>query len=153
MLKTMGKKKTGEGSETTRGITVIREFWENRGLSFDGVNILDGGGLSRTNLVTARFMTSLLQKIAKDGKISQTIYNSLPVAGKSGNMKYYLKGTSAEGNIRSKTGTMENVRSFAGYATNKQGKKQAFCIIVNNHDCSTSVLRKKLAPLMKAMCD
>lgn len=152
MLKALGKKETGAGAEAQKGLKIIQGFWEARGLSFEGIHLADGGGLSRTNLVTADFMTNLLRKTALDAKINKTIYDSLPVAGKSGNMKYYLKGTAAEGNIHCKTGTMENVRSFAGYATNKQGKRLAFCIIVNNHSCSTSVLRKKLEPLMKAMC-
>ena len=97
-------------------------------------------------------MANLLRKIDLDPKIKGTIYNSLPIAGKSGGLKYYLRGTSAEGKLRAKTGTLGNVRSFAGYATNAKGKKLAFCIIVNNHNCSGSALRKKLTPLMQAMC-
>ncbi|KAA3634634.1 MAG: D-alanyl-D-alanine carboxypeptidase/D-alanyl-D-alanine-endopeptidase [Bacteroidetes bacterium] len=151
-LKTLGKRKTGEGTEAQKGLEVIEDFWTQRGLSFDGVSQVDGSGLSRTNLVTARFMASLLRKTHLDPKISNTIYESLPIAGKSGGLKYYLRGTVAEGKLRAKTGTLENVRSFAGYATNNQGKKLAFCIIVNNHNCSGSALRKKLAPLMQAMC-
>jgi D-alanyl-D-alanine carboxypeptidase/D-alanyl-D-alanine-endopeptidase (penicillin-binding protein 4) len=151
-LKTLGKRKTGEGSETQKGLQVIEDYWTERGLSFDGVNQVDGSGLSRTNLVTAKFMAALLRKTHLNSGINSTIYESLPVAGKSGGIKYYLRGTIAEGRLRAKTGTLENVRSFAGYATNKQGKKLAFCIIVNNHNCSGSALRKKLAPLMQAMC-
>ncbi len=152
LLKTLGKRKTGEAPEAIKGIEVIEDYWTERGLSFDGVNMVDGSGLSRTNLVTAGFMAHLLRKISLNTKINKTIYDSLPVAGKSGGLKYYLRGTEAEGKISAKTGTLENVRSFAGYATNKQGKKLAFCIIVNNHNCSGSALRKKLAPLMQAMC-
>lgn len=152
MLKTIGQRQTGEGNENTKGTKTIQNFWKDRGLSFDGINLVDGSGLSRTNLVTTKFMSALLRKIALDSKINTTIYNSLPVAGKSGGLKYYLRGTVAEGKLRAKTGTLENVRSFAGYATNSKGKKLAFCIIVNNHNCSGSQLRKKLAPLMQAMC-
>ena len=152
LLKTIGKKSTGEGSDATKGLRAIEEFWEGRGLSFEGINQVDGSGLSRTNLVTAKFMASLLRKTALDPKIKKTIYESLPIAGRSGGLKYYLRGTAAEGQLRAKTGTLENVRSFAGYATQKNGNQLAFCIIVNNHNCSGSQLRKKLAPLMQAMC-
>jgi D-alanyl-D-alanine carboxypeptidase len=66
-------------------------------------------------------------------KYFKEFYDSLPIAGVDGTIKYRMRGTSAEGNIRAKTGTIENVRALSGYATTKDGETIIFSMIVNNY--------------------
>ena len=58
----------------------------------------------------------------------------LPVAGIDGSLQTRMRGTSAEGNVRAKTGTMSNVRSLAGYVRTRDGERVAFAILVNNFE-------------------
>jgi len=50
--------------------------------------------------------------------------------------------------LRAKSGTMTRVKSYAGYVTSKSRKNLAFAIIVNNYNCSTSTMTKKLEQIM-----
>ncbi len=152
LLKTLGKEKGKEGS-IDEGIDVVKDFWEDRGLSFDGVFLEDGSGLSARNVVTANFLANLLRKIALDKRLFDPLYNSLPVAGKSGGMKYLLRGTVADGKVRAKTGTLGRVRAFTGYATTRTGKLLAFSMMANDYECSSSEIRQKLAGIMRTLCE
>ncbi len=152
MLKTLGVQ-PGKAGSTNEGLRRVRAYWEERGLSFDGVTLVDGSGLSRTNLITANFMAKLLRKIALNESLYADFYPSLSIAGKTGYVQSILKNTKAAGNLRAKTGTMESVRSFAGYATMNDGRKVSYCIIVNNFEGSGKNVRQKCAKVMKAICD
>ena len=64
-----------------------------------------------------------------------------------------MEKAKAEGMIRAKTGTVNGVKSFAGYANTISGKKLIFAIIVNNFTCRTKVLKKKLENVMVKMAE
>ena len=51
-----------------------------------------------------------------------------------------MKGTAAEGRAQVKTGSMNGVRSTAGYVRAADGQLVAFTIIANNFDNSSAVL-------------
>jgi len=55
--------------------------------------------------------------------------------------------------IHAKTGTVNGVKSFAGYVNTLSGKKLIFAIIVNNFTCRTKVVKKKLENVMIRMAE
>lgn len=150
LLRAIGKAKGSEGT-VAGGIEALQAFWEARGLSFAGVALEDGSGLSPKNIVTAKFMAQLMRKVARDSKIYTVFRASLPIAGKSGGMSYTLRGTSAAGKVRAKTGTLNRVRSLTGYVETKSGKLLSFSIIVNNYKGSGGQIRKKMEKVLLAM--
>lgn len=150
LLKTISKAKDGDGSFES-GTEEIKKYWEDRGLSMKGIFLEDGSGLSARNAVTSRFMAQLLRKLNKDTDF-EAFYNSLPVAGRTGSLKNTLKGTSAEGRLRAKSGTLKRVRSFTGYARSKSGALRSFSIMVNDFSGSGALMRKKIEQLMLAFC-
>ena len=152
MLRAIGLARKQQGSPDT-GLEVVRDYWRNKGLDMDGVFLEDGSGLSPHNAVNSHFMADLMSKIYQDKALYEVINASLPVAGKSGGLKNMLNGTAAEGKLRAKTGTLNRVRSFTGYAPDRNGRLVAFCIIVNNYTGSCSAIRDKMEKLMKAICD
>lgn len=147
LIRAIGQERGKEGTPDG-GIEAAEAFWKDRGLPADGCFFQDGSGLARTNAVTSLFFARLLTKIARDERIYGTIYESLPVAGQSGGMRYALRGTGAAGKVRAKTGTLSRVRSLAGYITARSGKQLAFCIITNNFTGSGGVMRKKMENLI-----
>ena len=48
--------------------------------------------------------------------------DTLPVAGRDGTLSRRLAGTAAEGRVRAKTGTVDNVRAIAGYVETADGE-------------------------------
>ena len=52
------------------------------------------------------------------------------------------------GNLKAKTGTMTRVKSFAGYVKSASGKKLAFAFTVNNFNCTTEEMGKKMEKVL-----
>jgi D-alanyl-D-alanine carboxypeptidase/D-alanyl-D-alanine-endopeptidase (penicillin-binding protein 4) len=63
-------------------------------------------------------------------------------------MRYALRGTAAAGKVRAKTGTLQRVRSLAGYIDARSGRRLAFCIITNNFSGSGGAMRNKMEALL-----
>lgn len=152
MLRAVGLAKQQEGSANA-GMKTTLEFWKNQGVDTKGVFLEDGCGLSAHNAVPSLFLAQVLHKVYNNPKWYRVIDESLPVAGQSGGLKGMLKGTAAEGRLRAKTGTLDRVRSFTGYAPDSKGRQLAFSLIVSNYTCSGSEVRKKMETVMRAMCE
>src|SRR5688500_20113024 len=76
---------------------------------------------------------------------------TLPLTGRDGTLSKRLAGTPAEGKVRAKTGTVDNVRAIAGYVDTAGGETLVFSIIANNFTMSASAIDaaadKALVPL------
>lgn len=129
-LKELGKEFAGTGS-TDAGINVVRGFLDSIGIAKEGMNIVDGSGLSPMNSVTARGMTDLLIHMIHSSNFEYYL-NSLPEAGKEGTLKNYFHDVAFNSVMRAKSGSMTRVRSYAGYITARSGRKMAFCMIAND---------------------
>ena len=141
---------------TPQGTTLASQkklvsHWKKQGVDLNGFIAHDGSGLSPQNTLTARQTAQILKLVAnsEDGKAFRA---SLPVAGKSGTLRYFAKGTAAEGRLLAKTGSMERVRAWAGYLTTKSGDKYAFALYVNHYHSSDSSIRNAAARLLAALC-
>ncbi len=131
LLKELGKVYKDNGS-TSAGIDVIKEFFNSIGIISNGMFFEDGSGLSRSNAINAEDMVKLLIYLKKNSKYFNVFYSSLPEAGKEGTLKDYFKDKTFESRLVAKSGSMNRVRSYAGYLQTITGKELAFCIIVNN---------------------
>jgi len=131
MLRMIGKKENGKGTPEA-GLEAVYDFLEKKGMNTDGFFLLDGSGLSPMNSATTFQMASAIRIFVNDDKISDSFKNSMPVSGKSGSMRYLLRGTSAAGNVFAKSGGMERVRSYTGFVKTKKGKLVCFSMIANN---------------------
>ncbi|MFN6945627.1 MAG: D-alanyl-D-alanine carboxypeptidase/D-alanyl-D-alanine-endopeptidase [Cytophagaceae bacterium] len=145
LLKTLGSYKKKNGS-VKGGLQVVSEYWSDKNIS-ECFKIYDGSGLSGTNLVSPNFMVQAMQKISLES-FSESLYESLPVAGKSGTLWNVCKGTPAENKLRAKSGTLKGVICYSGYVRDKNGKIMAFSIMVNNYSCNYSAMRKKIEEIM-----
>ena len=144
----IANEKTSQGS-VSNGAKYIKQYWDKY---FDLSNSVfsDGSGLSSYNRLSARNFCDLLTHVQGSSYLFD-FESSLPIAGKTGTLKSFCLGQPAEGNVKAKSGTMKNVKSFAGYVYTKSGKKLAFTIIVNDFNCSSSQLVKTIEPIMNAL--
>jgi serine-type D-Ala-D-Ala carboxypeptidase/endopeptidase (penicillin-binding protein 4) len=129
LLRTMGAEFKGSGTNEA-GLQVVKEFLVDAGIDSEKVKMNDGCGLSRENLVTPRFQTSLLQFL------SQRYYfdlfrNTLAISGTDGTLRNRLSALDVRGSIHAKTGTLNGVTTLAGYITTKSGRNLVFSIFAN----------------------
>jgi D-alanyl-D-alanine carboxypeptidase/D-alanyl-D-alanine-endopeptidase (penicillin-binding protein 4) len=87
----------------------------------------DGSGLSGNDRVSCNTFVRVLARAGKDS----VIYKGLAVAGKTGTLKAYLRGTPAEGVMRAKTGTLQLTRALSGFFPTQSGAAIEFSFIVN----------------------
>jgi D-alanyl-D-alanine carboxypeptidase/D-alanyl-D-alanine-endopeptidase (penicillin-binding protein 4) len=127
LLRTLGAEFSGSGTEEA-GLQVIREFLVETGVETKGISLMDGSGLSRANLLTPRFQTSLLLFLSTRPHFDLFL-STLAVSGTDGTLRNRL--SSERGVIHAKTGTLSGVSSLSGYMTTKSGRNLAFSIFAN----------------------
>jgi D-alanyl-D-alanine carboxypeptidase/D-alanyl-D-alanine-endopeptidase (penicillin-binding protein 4) len=130
----------GQKSSTEKGIKAVKQFLNEAGIPDGSVEMYDGSGLSRHNLITASATVQLYTYMSRH-KYAQAFYNSLPIAGVDGTLSGRMKGTPAAGNVRAKTGTINQVATLSGYVTTAAGERLVFSILVNNLPDDSSVRR------------
>ena len=147
-----GYVKQNDGS-TAGGIRTVKDFWKSKGINLDGMQLFDGSGLSAADKITTTQLVQMLEYIQKDNSIKAPFYNSLPVAGFSGSIKDFFKGTAAENNLRAKSGYMNSVRAYAGYVKNMKGENLAFALIINNYGDTPLKLKAKIEKVLVAIAE
>lgn len=105
--------------------------------------LYDGSGLSPMNKVTASQVVSVLRAMGNGG-LGKQYKATLAVAGKSGTLARFCKGTNLEGRLIGKSGSMTGVRGYAGYVRTRENKELVFCIIVNNSELKAKEIVNKI---------
>lgn len=132
LLKTLGAELRGAPGTWASGIDAAEEFLAEAGLPRGSFVMKNGSGLNDANRFSARQTVTLLRAMWHRFPLAAEFLSSLPVAGRDGTIRWRMDGTEAEGRLRAKTGTLENVTSLSGYVETASGEKLAFAIIVND---------------------
>ncbi|CAN5458476.1 D-alanyl-D-alanine carboxypeptidase/D-alanyl-D-alanine-endopeptidase [soil metagenome] len=127
----IGRKNSGSGDSSSLGLSVVRAFLKEVGIPDDGIIQHDGSGLSRHDLITPSAVVTLYTYMAKQSKYAQAWRDSLSIGGVDGTLRNRFKGTAAAGNIRGKTGTIDQVSALSGYMTTAAGEPVVLSIVVN----------------------
>jgi D-alanyl-D-alanine carboxypeptidase/D-alanyl-D-alanine-endopeptidase (penicillin-binding protein 4) len=134
---------------TDNSLDKLDAFWRDK-INTKGLYINDGSGLSRSNGISADHFCQLLKYMTR-AKEFQTFYNTLPVAGVSGTLSTVCKNQSGENRVHAKSGTMNRIKSYAGYVESTSGRRIAFAIIVSNFSCSNDVTLAKIEKVMNTL--
>ncbi len=134
---------------TDNSLDKLDAFWRDK-INTKGLYINDGSGLSRSNGISADHFSQLL-KYMTTAKEFQTFYNTLPVAGVSGTLSTVCKNQPGENRVHAKSGTMNRIKSYAGYVESTSGRRIAFAIIVTNFSCSNDVTLAKIEKVMNTL--
>ncbi len=148
LLCLVGYKMTGNGS-TEEGLKQVEKYWATK-FSFSGIFLNDGSGLSRNNGICATSFVDLLKTMAQ-GKNYDAFLKTLPVAGKSGTLAGLCRDQPGQGRILAKSGTMDKIKSYAGYVNSKSGKKIAFAFTVTNFTSSSTFVVGKMENVFNAL--
>ncbi|MGL5922940.1 D-alanyl-D-alanine carboxypeptidase/D-alanyl-D-alanine endopeptidase [Chroococcidiopsis sp.] len=125
------------------GLQNVKETLTTLGVDPTGYALADGSGLSRQNLASPVAIAQTLRVMA-NSPLATVYRTSLPVAGVSGTLKSRFQGTTAQGIVLAKTGTMSGVVALSGYINPPNYEPLVFSIIVNQSDQPTSVLRQTI---------
>ncbi len=146
----LGAKDTNSKS-VEKGVSVVQNFLREIGVPSDSVIQYDGSGLSRHNLVTPAAVVAVYTYMSKS-PYAAVWENAQTVGGIDGTLKNRFKQTNAEGNVRGKTGTIDQVSSLSGYVTSASGEKFVFSIIVNGVN-SLAVRKDTIDKIVVALAD
>jgi D-alanyl-D-alanine carboxypeptidase/D-alanyl-D-alanine-endopeptidase (penicillin-binding protein 4) len=129
----------------------LNNFWLKHHIS-EPVRLLDGSGLSKGNRVSAYYMVEVLKLM--NGESEADIFKqSLPISGESGTLRYMWQTKPYRGEIQAKSGSMTGVVNYAGYLTTHTQRKVAFCIMLNNVNASSSVIKKEIELVIARFID
>ncbi|MEJ7622771.1 MAG: D-alanyl-D-alanine carboxypeptidase/D-alanyl-D-alanine-endopeptidase [Pyrinomonadaceae bacterium] len=128
---TVGGVSGGALDSSELGIGEVKSFLSGIGVPSDGIRQYDGSGLSRHDLITPSAVITLYDYMSKRSRYSQAWRDSLTIGGIDGTLSNRFKGTAAAGNIRGKTGTIDQVSALSGYVKTAGGEELIISLLVN----------------------
>ena len=146
IFKYLGYSRYGLGS-FDNGSRAVTDYIKELGLQTDGIRVVDGSGLSRLNRTTTEFLCRYLGKVAKESYYDKFLH-SLAKAGESGTARNLLPGLPSSISVYVKTGSMEGVKSYAGYINTADGQLLTYAIVSNGHDCAERTAGDKLTKIL-----
>ncbi len=147
LLREMNKAR-GAATRDLADARLLTDWLTERGIATPSTYLIDGSGLSPRNFLSPALLTNLLRTQAGNDRWRA----SIPLAGRTGSMRNFLRKRVAAGRLSAKSGSLEAVRCYAGYATTSDGRELAFAIMVNNHTVEGRDLRGWMLELMNDLC-
>lgn len=130
-----------EGAPTPANIshsTAAMQRWlQTQQLQFPELVLENGAGLSRTERISAAHLAELLQRATRS-PFQAELEASLPILGMDGTVKKRFKDSGIAGYAHLKTGSLEGVKSLAGYVKAHSGKQWIVVFIVNHPNAASA---------------
>lgn len=114
-----------------RSTAAIQQWLNTQHLQFPELVLENGAGLSRRERISAQHLAELL-RLATNSPFSAELEASLPILGMDGTVKKRFKNSDIAGYAHLKTGSLEGVKSIAGYVKARSGKQWIVVFIVNH---------------------
>ena len=109
----------------------------------------DGSGLSRYNLFTPQDFVAILNKMKNEFGMER-VKVIFPTGGE-GTISSYYKADSNY--IFAKTGTLSGVIALSGFLYTQKGKLLIFSILINNHQASSTAVRRAVEKFIQGIRD
>lgn len=123
---------TGESPATfDRSVLAVRNWLTGKKMDFPELVLENGAGLSRMERISALHLARLLQSAAQS-PLSAELAVSLPILGVDGSVKKRLKESPSAGHAHLKTGTLEGVKTIAGYVRSRAGMEWIVVFLINH---------------------
>ncbi|MFN4148260.1 MAG: D-alanyl-D-alanine carboxypeptidase/D-alanyl-D-alanine-endopeptidase, partial [Rhodocyclaceae bacterium] len=117
--------------DPARARQTIRAWLGQKRLDFPELVLDNGAGLSREARISAQHLAQLLAVVWKS-PIMPELIASLPIVAVDGTTKKRYDGVAYAGQAHLKTGSLEGVRSIAGYLLDRHGRRWIVVFIVNH---------------------
>ena len=137
LLLTLGAEKAGAPGTTDKGIQAVSEWLKRRNLIFPELVLENGAGLSREETISARHLGQVLLAGWRSPYMPEFI-SSLPLAAMDGTLRRRFNGAALEGQMHLKTGSLNDVRSVAGYVLDRAGRRVVVVCLHNQARADTA---------------
>ena len=137
LLLTLGMNAGPRPARVADGEAAIRAWMLARGLNFPELVIDNGAGLSRIERISAANMVRLLAA-AWNSAVMPELMASLPIVAVDGTMKKRLKENGIVGQAHIKTGSLDGIKTMAGYVLDKNGRRWALAFMVGHPNAAQS---------------
>ena len=117
-----------------KGLKIIQNS-----LNDNGIQLFDGSGLSRYNLIKPSSLVLALEKIYQylgPDRIKKIFPNN-----------YIITGT--EDFVWGKTGTLKNNHNYSGYILTDKGRQYVFSIMINHFTDDLDVIKESISDFLK----
>ena len=131
VLATLGATAEPEQDSVAAGGRVVEQSLRAGGVDTSGFVIENGAGLSRSARISAHSLGQLLLSAWRSPTMPELLA-SLPIAGVDGTARRRLANSPAAGHAHIKTGTLDGVRSLAGYVLARDGQRYAVVLMINH---------------------
>lgn len=138
--------KAGLGNRE-KGLKLVREFWDSKGIDTHNLFMEDGSGLSHFNAVSPAQINSILNYMEGKSENRKAFLYSLPSAG-NGTIKSFGADSFPQNTLKAKSGSMTRVRCYAGYLNTDSGKNIAFTVMFNHFSGTHANLIKEIESLL-----
>lgn len=115
----------------------IRLWLKQKQLNFPELVLENGSGLSRRERIAAHSLAQLLT-LAWKSPLMPEFVASLPLLAIDGTMKNRLKKSDIAGQAHIKTGTLDGVKTLAGYVLDRRGHWKIVVFMVNHPNAAAT---------------
>lgn len=137
----------GWGGSVTGAARRTKSFLQRANIDTRKLQISDGSGLSRKDLLTPKAMVQLLAFMSTHEERDAFI-GSLPRGGeRRTTLDYRLHNT----NVRAKTGSLQFVRALSGYTERPNGNRVAFALFANNYTSPSYEIARTIDEIVRAV--
>ncbi len=134
---------TGRPASFSGGAAAVRATLRRLGVG-SGISTVDGSGLSPEDRITPAALAHLISlPVSPRYPQLRAVITGLPVAGFSGTLstaenRFVTKlSAPADGLVRAKTGTLDDVRALAGLVVDRDGGLLSFAFMINRVPAET----------------
>ncbi|MET0681631.1 MAG: D-alanyl-D-alanine carboxypeptidase/D-alanyl-D-alanine-endopeptidase, partial [Burkholderiales bacterium] len=114
-----------------RSARAVKSWLEARKLDVPDLVIENGSGLSRADRISAEGMGRLLLA-AYHSAVMPEFIATMPLVAYDGTMRKRMRLEGVAGHAHVKTGSLNDVRSVAGYVLDRNGRRHAVAFFVNH---------------------
>jgi len=125
------KERVAASTDIGRSTRAMQDWLKKQQLDFPELVLENGAGLSRNERISAAHLAQLLQHAAAH-PLSAEFEASLPILGVDGSVKKRLRESAAASHAHLKTGTLEGVKTLAGYVRTQGGKEWVVVFFINH---------------------
>lgn len=146
LLKEIGLVDAGSPTRVA-GLQAVASVLVQRGISTDGVVLVDGSGLDANNRLTCSLLVDLLESFGSQSVLAE----GLALAGTTGTLREQLTTPPAVRRVRAKTGTLRTSKALSGFYEVSDGAI-TFSLLLNGPGVSNqSAYQPQWKSLMNAL--
>jgi D-alanyl-D-alanine carboxypeptidase/D-alanyl-D-alanine-endopeptidase (penicillin-binding protein 4) len=128
---TLGAEMLGPPATLDKSAQAVNNLLATKGLNFLELAMENGSGLARGTRISAHHLGALLLR-AHYSPVFSEFESSMPIVASDGTMKKRLRDNAVAGHAHIKTGSLEGVKTIAGYVFDARGRRNVVVCLINH---------------------